>query len=42
MSVVSKNVYNNKLDEVVDKDNKTFLRINKIKPTNVHLVTYIE
>ena len=42
MSVVSKNVYNNKLDKVVDKDNKTFRKIIKIKPTNVHLVTYIE
>ena len=41
MTVVSKNVYINKLDEVVDKYNITYYRTTKIKLAGVKLDTYI-
>ena len=41
MTVVSKNVYVDKLDEVVDKYNKTYRTI-KVKLADVKLGTYID
>ena len=42
MTAVSKNVYNDKLDEMVDKYNKTCHRTIKIKPTDVKVDNYID
>ena len=42
INAVSKNVYSNKLDKIVDKDSKTYLRTIKIKPAGFQLGTYVE
>ena len=42
MAAVSKNVYIDKVDEIVYKYNKTYQRATKMKPTNVNQGTYID
>ena len=42
MTAVSKNVAICKLNEIVDKFNKTYHRTIKMKPTNVNPGTYFE
>ena len=42
MTVVSKNVYINKLEKILDKYNKTYQRTIKMKPADVQSGTYIE
>ena len=42
MTVVSKNVYINKLEKILDKYNKTYHRTIKMKPADVQSGTYIE
>ena len=39
---VSKNVYNDKLDDIVNKNNKTYHRTIKMKPIDVKSNTYID
>ena len=41
MMSVSKNVYIDKIDDVVNKYNNTYKSIIKIKPVNIKLNTYI-
>lgn len=41
MTALSKNVYINKLDKVVDKYDNTYHRAMKMKPGNVTPATYI-
>ena len=41
MSSISKNVYIDKLDDIVNEYNKTFYRTIKMKPINVKNNTYI-
>ena len=40
MTSISKNVYNDKLDDIVDKYNNTYHREIKLKPTDVKDNTY--
>lgn len=42
MAAVSKNVYINKLDEIVDKYNNTHHRTTKMKLAGVKVDTYID
>ena len=42
MTSVSKNVYINKLDDIVNKYNNTYHSIMKMKPVDVENNTYIE
>ena len=42
MTVVTKTVYIDKLDEIVEKYNKTFHRTIKIKRADCKMVTYFE
>ena len=42
MTVVTKTVYIDKLDEIVEKYNKTFHRTIKIKHADSKMVTYFE
>ena len=42
MTSISKNVYINKLDDIVNKYNNTYHRTIKIKPVDVKLSTYID
>ena len=42
MTAVSKNVYTDRLDELVDKYNKTCHRKLKMKPADVQSVTHID
>ena len=42
MTLVSKNVYNDKLDDIVDEYNNTYHRTVKIKPVNAKDNTYID
>ena len=42
MSSISKNVYLEKLDDIVDKYNNTYHSAIKIKPTDVKSSTYID
>ena len=42
MTAASKNVYNDKLDEIIDKYKNTFHRKIKIKPANVKSGIYID
>ena len=42
MTSISRNVYNDKLDDIVNEYNKTKLRITKMKPINVKDNTYID
>ena len=42
MTLVSKNVYNDKLDDIVDEYNNTYHRTIKIKPADVKDNTYID
>ena len=39
---ISKNVYINKLDEIIDKYNKTYHRTTKMKPADAQSGMYIE
>ena len=41
MTSISRDVYNNKLDEIVNKCNSTYHSTIKIKPTDVKSSTYI-
>ena len=41
MTSISKNVYNDKLDDIVDEYNNTYHTTIKMKPTNVKDNTYI-
>ena len=41
MTSISKNVYNDKLDEIVNKYNSTYHRTIKMKPVDVKLSIYI-
>ena len=41
MTSISRDVYNNKLDEIVNKCNNTYHSTIKIKPTDVKSSTYI-
>ena len=41
MTSISENVYNDKLDDIVNKCNNTYHRTIKIKPVNVKDNTYI-
>ena len=41
MSSKSKNVYNDKLDDIVNEYNNTYHRTNKMKPVDVKSSTYI-
>ena len=42
MTLVSKNVYINKLDDIVDEYNNTYHRTIKMKPVDVKNNTYID
>ena len=42
MILVSKNVYIDKLDDIVSADNNTYHRITKMKPVDVKDKTYID
>ena len=42
MTAISKNVYINKLDDIVNEYNNTYHRIIKMKPVNVKDNTYID
>ena len=42
MAAVSKNVYINKLDDIVNKYNNTYHRTIKIKPIDVKDVTHVD
>ena len=42
MTSISKNVYIEKLDDIVDKYNNTYHRTIKMKPADVKLNTYID
>ena len=42
MILVSKNVYINKLDDIVNEYNNTYQRTIKIKPDNVKSGNYVE
>ena len=42
MTALSKNVYINKLDDIVDEYNNTYHRTNKMKPVDVKDNTYID
>ena len=42
MTSISKNVYINKLDDIVNKYNNTYHRTIKMKPVDVKLSTYID
>ena len=42
MASISKNVYINKLDDIVDKCNNTYHRTIKMKPVDVEDNTYID
>ena len=42
MTLVSKNVYINKLDEIVDEYNNTYHRVIKMKPVDVKDNTYLD
>ena len=39
---VSKNVYNDKLDDIVNKNNNTYHRTIKMKPSDIKSNTYID
>ena len=41
ITIVSKNMYINKLDEIIDKYNKTYHRTIKMKPADVTVDNYI-
>ena len=41
MTLISKNVYIDELDDMINKCNKTYHRTVKIKPVDVKLSTYI-
>ena len=41
ITIVSKNMYINKLDEIIDKYNKTYYRTIKMKPADVTVDNYI-
>ena len=42
MTSISKNLYIDKLDDIVDKYNNTYHRTIKVKPVDVKLCTYID
>ena len=42
MISISKNVYVNRLDVIVNKYNNTYLSLIKMKPANEHPSTYID
>ena len=42
MTSISKNVYTDKLDNIVNKYNSTYLSTIKMKPVDVKLITYID
>ena len=42
MTSISKNVYIDKLDNIVNKHNNTYHRIIKMKPINVKSSTYVD
>ena len=42
MNAVSKNVYINKIDQIVDKFNNTYHKTIKMKPVDVKSGTYID
>ena len=42
MAAVSKNVYINKLDDIINKYNNTYHRAIKIKPIDVKDVTHVD
>ena len=42
MTAISKNVYINKLDDILNEYNNTYHRISKMKPVNVKDNTYID
>ena len=42
MTAVSKNVYNNKLDDIVNEYNNTYCKTVKMKPTEVKNNTYFD
>ena len=42
MTSISKNVYIDKLDNIVNKNNNTYHRIIKMKPINVKSSTYVD
>ena len=42
MNSIPKNVYIDKLDDIVNKDNNTYHRTIKMKPANVKPSTYID
>ena len=42
MTSISKNVYIDKLDDIVNKCNNTYHKTIKMKPVNVKLSTYID
>ena len=42
MTSMSQNLYIDRLDEIVNKYNKTYHRTNIMKPVNVNLIMYID